>query len=69
MGDRLTAEEDAMLRRLDALAGLGVLSGSAKAVYDELRARDRRAVIRPPVDVVIPQPREALDAGPVVSRR
>jgi hypothetical protein len=69
MSDRLTAEEDAVLRRLHALADLGVLSDAAGQMYEELRARDRRTVVRPVTDVVVPQPREAAEPGPVVSRR
>lgn len=69
MSERLTAEEDAVLRRLHALAELGVLSDAAGRMYEELRARDRRTTVRPVTDVIIPQPREAREPGPVVSRR
>jgi hypothetical protein len=58
-----------VLRRLHALAEMGVLSETAAQMYDELRARDRRTSVRPVADVVIPLQREARDAGPVVSRR
>ena len=68
MSDRLNAEEDAVLRRLHALAELGVLSEAAAEMYEELRARDRRTTVRPVNDVVVPQPRPARDPGPVVSR-
>jgi hypothetical protein len=66
---RLTTEEDAVLRRLHALAEMGVLSEAAAEMYEDLRARDRRTSVRPVADVVVPQAREASDAGPVVSRR
>ena len=69
MSDRLTAEEDAVLRRLHALAEMGVLSEAAAQMYEELRARDRRTVVRPVSDVVVPVQRKTRDAGPVVSRR
>ena len=69
MSERLTAEEDAVLRRLHALAELGVLSGAAAQMYEELRSRDRRTTVRPVTDVVVPQQSEARDPGPVVSRR
>jgi hypothetical protein len=69
MSDRLTAEEDAVLRRLHALAELGVLSDAAAGMYEELRARDRRTTVRPVTEVIIPRPREAREPGPVVSRR
>ena len=69
MSNRLTAEEDAVLRRLHALAELGVLSEAAAEMYEDLRARDRRTAVRPVTDVVVPVPREAPEPGPVVSRR
>lgn len=69
MSDRLNAEEDAVLRRLHALAELGVLSEAAAEMYEELRARDRRTTVRPVGDVVVPEPRVARDPGPVVARR
>ena len=69
MSNRLTAEEDSVLRRLHALAEMGVLSEAAAEMYEELRARDRRTTVRPVADVIVPHAREAPDAGPVVSRR
>lgn len=69
MSDRLTAEEDALLRRLHALAELGVLSQAAAEMYEDLRARDRRTTVRPVSDIVVPVPRQAREPGPVVSRR
>lgn len=65
----MTAEEDAVLRRLHALAELGVLSETAAEMYEDLRGRDRRTTVRPVSDVVVPEPREAREPGPVVSRR
>jgi hypothetical protein len=67
--NRLTAEEDAVLRRLHALAELGVLSEAAAEMYEDLRARDRRTTVRPVTDVVVPEPRKTRDAGPVISHR
>jgi len=69
MSNRLTAEEDSVLRRLHALAEMGVLSEAAAEMYEELRARDRRTSVRPVADVVVPQARKSPDAGPVISRR
>lgn len=69
MANRLTAEEDSVLRRLHALAELGVLSEAAAEMYEELRARDRRTSVRPVTDIVVPHPREAPEPGPVISRR
>jgi hypothetical protein len=64
MERKLTVEEDAELRRLAALASFGSLGSQAAALFEELRARDRRATIREPVDVVVPAARPAND-GPV----
>jgi hypothetical protein len=69
MSDRLTPEEDAVLRRLHALAELGVLSDAAARMYEDLRGRDRRTTVRPVTDVVVPRPRVAREPGPLVSRR
>jgi hypothetical protein len=69
MSERLTTEEDAVLRRLHALAEMGVLSEAAGQMYEDLRARDRRTAVRPVSDVVIPRQSQPRDAGPVVSRR
>ena len=69
MSKKLTAEEDAVLRRLHALADIGALSGSAAQLYEDLRSRDRRTAVRPVTDVVVPQQREAREAGPVASSR
>jgi hypothetical protein len=69
VANRLTAEEDSVLRRLHALAEMGVLSEPAAQMYEDLRARDRRTTVRPVEDVVVPQQRTAREPGPVVSRR
>ena len=69
MSNKLTAEEDSVLRRLHALAELGALSGSAAQLYEDLRSRDRRTTVRPVTDVIVPEQREAKEDGPVVSRR
>jgi imidazoleglycerol phosphate dehydratase HisB len=51
---RVTAEEDATLRRLYCLEQLGVtLSPAMKALEQEIRARDRRTEIRPPLDETV----------------
>ena len=55
----MTVEEDAELRRLHALAAFGQLGPEAAALYEELRARDRRDSVREPVDVVMAHPRSA----------
>jgi hypothetical protein len=64
MDRKLTFEEDAELRRLAALASFGSLGGQAAALFEELRARDRRATIREPQDVVVATPRPKED-GPL----
>jgi hypothetical protein len=66
MSERLTTDEDADLRRLYALAELGVLAGDTARLYEELRGRDRRAVVRPPTDLAIPLQNAGRDAGPVL---
>jgi hypothetical protein len=48
----LTPEEDAELRRLNALAEYGMLTPTMKARYAELRAQDRRQGVRAPQDTV-----------------
>jgi hypothetical protein len=67
VSESLSRAEDAELRRLAALAEFGRLGDVAQALYDELRARDRRSEVRLPEDLVLPRPRVASD-GPVVSR-
>jgi hypothetical protein len=66
MDGKLSFEEDAELRRLAALASFGSLGGQAAALFAELRARDRRAAIREPQDVVEPAPCTPAD-GPLAS--
>jgi hypothetical protein len=61
---RLTAEEDAELRRLAALAEFGALGESPGRLITELRRRDRRTSIRPPADLALPLPRQPVDDGP-----
>lgn len=49
--ERLTPEEDGILRRLHCLEQLGAqLSPQMRQLKDGIRARDRRAVIRDPED-------------------
>jgi len=48
----LTHEEDAELRRLCALAAFGKLGSAVAELYADLRARDRRAEVREPADLV-----------------
>ena len=54
MAEPLTPAEDEELRRLAALAEFGDLTPSAAALFDELRARDRRRTVRAPRMVAIP---------------
>jgi hypothetical protein len=66
----LTPEEDAELRRLCALASYGQLGAAAAQLYADLRARDRRAEVREPEDLVIPRQRPAVEKDePVISGR
>lgn len=59
--ERLSYDEDAVLRRLAWFADQGVeLQGEAAAVLADLRQRDRRSGVRTPVDVV--QYGDAADA-------
>lgn len=64
----LTFEEDADLRRLHALAAFGRLGSAAAELFADLRARDRRAEVREPEDLVLPRQRPA-DDGPVITGR
>ena len=49
--ERLTPEEDGILRRLHCLEQLGAeLAPQMKRLKDEIRARDRRLEIREPDD-------------------
>jgi hypothetical protein len=49
--ERLSPEEDGILRRLHCLEGLGAqLSPQMRQLKDEIRRRDRRTEIRDPED-------------------
>lgn len=61
MAEPLTAAEDEELRRLAALAEFGELTPAAAALYNELRARDRRSAVRAPRMVAIPVQRVTSD--------
>lgn len=55
--ERLTPEEDGLLRRLHCLEQLGAqLSPQMRQLKDEIRLRDRRAVIRDPEDRGVIEP-------------
>lgn len=55
--DRLTPEEDAVLRRLHWFEKFGVeLAPRADDLKSDIRARDKRAEIREPPDVVAAEP-------------
>ena len=60
----LTPEEDEALRRLAALADYGALTPALAEEYEELRARDRRATVREPRQLVIPL-QAISEPGPV----
>ena len=52
--ERLTPEEDGILRRLHYMEQLGAeLSPQMKRLKDEIRARDRRQEIREPDDLAV----------------
>ena len=51
-GGRLTESEDGDLRRLNYMAKNGMLSDWSRQRMIELRARDRRQMIREPVEIV-----------------
>lgn len=65
----LTPEEDEELRRLAALADFGALTPALAAMYDELRARDRRKTIREPRVIAVPAQRPADHDSPRPVRR
>jgi hypothetical protein len=67
VNNALTPEEDAELRRLDALASFGRLGTEAAALYEELRRRDRRTEVREPDDLVVPRMRVPAD-GPMAEQ-
>ena len=52
----LTPEEDGELRRLAALAEYGALTPVLAQEYEELRARDRRQVVREPRELAVQVP-------------
>lgn len=55
--ERLTPEEDAQLRRLHCLEQLGAqLAPQMRQLKDEIRARDRRELIRDPEDLGVIEP-------------
>lgn len=55
--ERLTPEEDGILRRLHCLERLGAeLSPQMRQLKDEIRARDRRIDIRDPDDRAVISP-------------
>jgi hypothetical protein len=64
----LTFQEDADLRRLNALAAFGRLGSAAAELFADLRSRDRRTEVREPQDLVLPRQRPAND-GPVITGR
>lgn len=67
MSAPLTFEEDAELRRLNALAAFGRLGSAVAELYADLRARDRRTTVREPQDLVIPRQRSSSD-GTIAGR-
>ena len=51
MGDKLTADEDAVLRRLHWFERFGAeLAPGLRVVKSGIRSRDKRSVIREPLD-------------------
>jgi len=55
--ERLTPEEDGILRRLHCLEQLGAqLSPQMRQLKDDIRKRDRRAFIREPEDRGVIEP-------------
>jgi hypothetical protein len=56
---RLSAEEDATLRRLRVLSQFGSVAGSVNQHYQDLRSRDRRREVRDPHDPTAPQGKQA----------
>jgi hypothetical protein len=55
---RLSAEEDAPLRRLRVLSQFGAVAGSVHQHYQDLRRRDRRREVRDPADPTVAQSHE-----------
>ena len=59
MTDKLTPEEDAILRRLHWFEQMGIeLSPERQALLSSIRARDKRTDIRDPGDDVVAEPVE-----------
>lgn len=59
MTDKLTPEEDAILRRLHWFEQMGIeLSPERRALLSSIRARDKRSDIRDPGDEVVAEPVE-----------
>jgi hypothetical protein len=56
---RLSAEEDATLRRLRVLSQFGAVAGSVHQHYQDLRSRDRRREVRDPHDPTVAQEKQA----------
>ena len=57
MTDKLTPEEDAILRRLHWFEQMGIeLSPERQALLSSIRARDKRTDIRDPGDDVVAEP-------------
>jgi hypothetical protein len=52
---RLSAEEDATLRRLRVLSQFGAVAGNVHQHYQDLRSRDRRREVRDPADPTVAQ--------------
>jgi hypothetical protein len=52
---RLSAEEDATLRRLRVLSQFGAVAGDVNNHYQDLRSRDRRREVRDPADPTVAQ--------------
>jgi hypothetical protein len=52
---RLSAEEDATLRRLRVLSQFGAVAGNVHKHYQDLRSRDRRGEVRDPADPTVAQ--------------
>jgi hypothetical protein len=61
---RLSAEEDATLRRLRVLSQFGAVAGSVNQHYQDLRSRDRRREVRDPHDPTAAQEKQAKRRKP-----
>jgi hypothetical protein len=59
MSDKLTPEEDAILRRLHWFEQMGIeLSPERQALLTSIRARDKRSDVREPEEEVTTEPAE-----------